>query len=97
MAEKKTDSGIILIEEAAESTEVESAQPSKSSIIQDDGEITKEDSGIIIVDKKTKSAEEDPPQSAETSIIVASDLLPTSLIIVPLFDRPFFRMQIIYL
>ena len=77
MAEKKTDSGIILIEEEAESTEVESAQSSKSSIIQGDGEVTKEDSGIIIVDKETKGAEEDPPQSAETSIIVASDLLPT--------------------
>ena len=88
--QKKTDSGIILIEEEAESTEVESTQSSKSSIIQDDGEVTKEDSGIIIVDKETKGAEEDPPQSAETSIIVASDLLPTSLIIVPLFDRPFF-------
>ena len=95
MAEKKTDSGIILIEEEAESTEVESAQSSKSSIIQDDGEVTKEDSGIIIVDKETKSAEEDPPQSAETSIIVASDLLPTSLIIVPLFDRPFFPKMMV--
>ena len=95
MAEKKTDSGIILIEEEAESTEVESAQSSKSSIIQDDGEVTKEDSGIIIVDKETKSAEEDPPQSAETSIIIASDLLPTSLIIVPLFDRPFFPKMMV--
>ena len=95
MAEKKTDSGIILIEEEAEATEVESAQSSKSSIIQDDGEVTKEDSGIIIVDKETKGAEEDPPQSAETSIIVASDLLPTSLIIVPLFDRPFFPKMMV--
>ena len=95
MAEKKTDSGIILIEEEAESTEVESSQSSKSSIIQDDGEATREDSGIIIVDKETKSAEEDPPQSAETSIIVASDLLPTSLIIVPLFDRPFFPKMMV--
>ena len=95
MAEKKTDSGIILIEEEAESTEVESSQSSKSSIIRDDGEVTKEDGGIIIVDKETKSAEEDPPQSAETSIIVASDLLPTSLIIVPLFDRPFFPKMMV--
>ena len=95
MAEKKTDSGIILIEEEAEATEVESAPSSKSSIIQDDGEVTKEDSGIIIVDKETKGAEEDPPQSAETSIIVASDLLPTSLIIVPLFDRPFFPKMMV--
>ena len=95
MAEKKTDSGIILIEEEAEATEVESAQSSESSIIQDDGEVTKEDSGIIIVDKETKGAEEDPPQSAETSIIVASDLLPTSLIIVPLFDRPFFPKMMV--
>ena len=95
MAEKKTDSGIILIEEEDEATEVESAQSSKSSIIQDDGEVTKEDSGIIIVDKETKGAEEDPPQSAETSIIVASDLLPTSLIIVPLFDRPFFPKMMV--
>ena len=95
MAEKKTDSGIILIEEEAEATEVESAQSSKSSIIQDAGEVTKEDSGIIIVDKETKGAEEDPPQSAETSIIVASDLLPTSLIIVPLFDRPFFPKMMV--
>ena len=95
MAEKKTDSGIILIEEETESTEVESSQSSKSSIIQDDGEVTKEDSGIIIVDKETKSAEENPPQSAETSIIVASDLLPTSLIIVPLFDRPFFPKMMV--
>ncbi len=95
MAEKKTDSGIILIEEEAESTEVELTQSSKSSIIQGDGEVTKEDSGIIIVDKETKGAEEDPPQSAETSIIVASDLLPTSLIIVPLFDRPFFPKMMV--
>lgn len=95
MAEKKTDSGIILIEEEDEATEVESAQSSKSSIIQDDGEVTKEDSGIIIVDKETKGAEEDPPQSVETSIIVASDLLPTSLIIVPLFDRPFFPKMMV--
>ena len=95
MAEKKTDSGIILIEEEAEATEVESAQSSKSSIIQDAGEVTKEDSGIIIVDKETKGAEEDPPQSSETSIIVASDLLPTSLIIVPLFDRPFFPKMMV--
>ena len=95
MAEKKTDSGIIIIEEEDEATEVESAQSSKSSIIQDDGEVTKEDSGIIIVDKETKGAEEDPPQSAETSIIVASDLLPTSLIIVPLFDRPFFPKMMV--
>ena len=95
MAEKKTDSGIILIAEEDEATEVESAQSSKSSIIQDDGEVTKEDSGIIIVDKETKSAEEDPQQSAETSIIVASDLLPTSLIIVPLFDRPFFPKMMV--
>ena len=95
MAEKKTDSGIILIEEEAEATEVESAQSSKSSIIQGDGEVTKEDSGIIIVDKETKGAEEDPPQSSETSIIVASDLLPTSLIIVPLFDRPFFPKMMV--
>ena len=95
MAEKKTDSGIILIEKEAESTEVESSQSSKSSIIRDDGEVTKEDSGIIIVDKETKGAEEDPPQSAETSIIVASDLLPTSLIIVPLFDRPFFPKMMV--
>ena len=95
MAEKKTDSGIILIEEEAESTEVESPQSSESSVIQDDGEVTKEDSGIIIVDKETKGAEEDPPQSAETSIIVASDLLPTSLIIVPLFDRPFFPKMMV--
>ncbi len=50
----------------------------KFSIIQDDGEVTKEDSGIIIVDKETKGAEENP-QSAETSIsVIASDLLPTS-------------------
>ena len=95
MAEKKTDSGIILIEEEAEATEVELAQSSESSIIQGDGEVTKEDSGIIIVDKETKGAEEDPPQSAETSIIVASDLLPTSLIIVPLFDRPFFPKMMV--
>ena len=95
MAEKKTDSGIILIEEEAESTEVELTQSSKSSIIQGDGEVTKEDSGIIIVDKETKGAEEDPPQSEETSIIVASDLLPTSLIIVPLFDRPFFPKMMV--
>ena len=95
MAEKKTDSGIILIEEEAEATEVESAQSSESSIIRGDGEVTKEDSGIIIVDKETKGAEEDPPQSAETSIIVASDLLPTSLIIVPLFDRPFFPKMMV--
>ena len=95
MAEKKTDSGIILIEEEAESTEVELTQSSKSSIIHGDGEVTKEDSGIIIVDKETKGAEEDPPQSAETSIIVASDLLPTSLIIVPLFDRPFFPKMMV--
>ena len=95
MAEKKTDSGIILIEKEAESTEDESSQSSKSSIIQDDGEVTKEDIGIIIVDKERKGAEEDPPQSAETSIIVASDLLPTSLIIVPLFDRPFFPKMMV--
>ena len=95
MAEKKTESGIILIEEEAESTEDESSQSSKSSIIQDEGEATKEDSGIIIVDKETKSAEENPPQSAETSIIVASDLLPTSLIIIPLFDRPFFPKMMV--
>ncbi len=95
MAEKKTDSGIILIEEEAESTEDESSQSSKSSIIQVDGEATKEDSGIIIVSKESKSAEEDPPQSAETSIIVASDLLPTSLIIIPLFDRPFFPKMMV--
>ncbi|MGA0767146.1 MAG: endopeptidase La [bacterium] len=95
MAEKKTESGIILIEEEAESTEDESSQSSKSSIIQDEGEITKEDSGIIIVGKETKSAEENPPQSAETSIIVASDLLPTSLIIIPLFDRPFFPKMMV--
>ena len=95
MAEKKTDSGIILIEKEAESTEVESSKSSKSSIIRDDGEVTKEDSGIIIVDKETKGAEEDPPQSAETSIIVASDILPTSLIIVPLFDRPFFPKMMV--
>jgi ATP-dependent Lon protease len=95
MAEKKTDSGIILIEEEAESTEDESSQSSKSSIIQDEGEATKEDSGIIIVGKETKSAEENPPQSAETSIIVASDLLPTSLIIIPLFDRPFFPKMMV--
>ena len=95
MAEKKTESGIILIEEEAESTEDESSQSSKSSIIQDEGEVTKEDSGIIIVGKETKSAEENPPQSAETSIIVASDLLPTSLIIIPLFDRPFFPKMMV--
>ena len=95
MAEKKTDSGIILIEEEAGSTEDESPQSSKSSIIQDDGEATKEDSGIIIVGKESKSTEEDPPQSAETSIIVASDLLPTSLIIIPLFDRPFFPKMMV--
>ncbi|MGA0339215.1 MAG: endopeptidase La [bacterium] len=95
MAEKKTESGIILIEEEAESTEDESSQSSKSSIIQDEGEATKEDSGIIIVGKETKSAEENPPQSAETSIIVASDLLPTSLIIIPLFDRPFFPKMMV--
>jgi len=95
MAEKKTESGIILIEEEAESTEDESSQSSKSSIIQDKGEVTKEDSGIIIVGKETKSAEENPPQSAETSIIVASDLLPTSLIIIPLFDRPFFPKMMV--
>ncbi|MGA0258581.1 MAG: endopeptidase La [bacterium] len=95
MAEKKTESGIILIEEEAESTEDESSQSSKSSIIQDEGEATKEDSGIIIVCKETKSAEENPPQSAETSIIVASDLLPTSLIIIPLFDRPFFPKMMV--
>ena len=95
MAEKKTESGIILIEEEAESTEDESSQSSKSSIIQDEGEVTKEDSGIIIVGKETKSAEENPPQSAETSIIVASDILPTSLIIIPLFDRPFFPKMMV--
>ena len=95
MAEKKTESGIILIEEEAESTEDESSQSSKSSIIQDEGEVTKEDSGIIIVGKESKSAEENPPQSAETSIIVASDLLPTSLIIIPLFDRPFFPKMMV--
>ena len=95
MAEKKTESGIILIEEEAESTEDESSQSSKSSIIQDEGEATKEDSGIIIVGKETKSAEENPPQSAETSIIVASDILPTSLIIIPLFDRPFFPKMMV--
>ncbi|MGA1557435.1 MAG: endopeptidase La [bacterium] len=95
MAEKKTESGIILIEEEAESTEDESSQSSKSSIIQNEGEVTKEDSGIIIVGKETKSAEENPPQSAETSIIVASDLLPTSLIIIPLFDRPFFPKMMV--
>ena len=95
MAEKKTESGIILIEEEAESTEDESSQSSKSSIIQDKGEVTKEDSGIIIVGKETKSAEENPPQSAETSIIVASDILPTSLIIIPLFDRPFFPKMMV--
>ncbi|MGA0404681.1 MAG: endopeptidase La [bacterium] len=95
MAEKKTESGIILIEEEAESTEDESSQSSKSSIIQNEGEATKEDSGIIIVGKESKSAEEDPPQSAETSIIVASDLLPTSLIIIPLFDRPFFPKMMV--
>ena len=95
MAEKKTESGIILIEEEAEPTEDESSQSSKSSIIQDEGEVTKEDSGIIIVGKETKSAEENPPQSAETSIIVASDLLPTSLIIIPLFDRPFFPKMMV--
>lgn len=95
MTEKKTDSGIILIEEEAGATEDESSQSSKSSIIQDDGEVTKEDSGIIIVGKESKSAEADPPQSAETSIIVASDLLPTSLIIIPLFDRPFFPKMMV--
>ncbi|MDG2198624.1 MAG: endopeptidase La [SAR324 cluster bacterium] len=95
MTEKKTDSGIILIEEEAEATEDESSQSSKNSIIQDDGEVTKEDSGIIIVGKESKSAEADPPQSAETSIIVASDLLPISLIIIPLFDRPFFPKMMV--
>jgi ATP-dependent Lon protease len=95
MAEKKTESSIILIEEEAESTADESSQSSKSPIVQDNGELTKGDSGIIIVSEETKTAEEDPPQASETSIIVASDLLPTSLIIIPLFDRPFFPKMMV--
>ena len=87
MADKKTDSGIILIEEKAESTQDESSQSSESSIVLDNGELNEVDSGIIIVGEETKTTEENAPQSSETSIIVASDLLPTSLIIIPLFDR----------
>ena len=95
MAEKKTESSIILIEEEAESTADESSQSSKSSIVQDNGELTEGDSGIIIVGEETKTIEENAPQSSETSIIVASDLLPTSLIIIPLFDRPFFPKMMV--
>ena len=95
MADKKTDSGIILIEEKAESTQDESSQSSESSIVLDNGELTEVDSGIIIVGEETKTIEENAPQSSETSIIVASDLLPTSLIIIPLFDRPFFPKMMV--
>ena len=95
MANKKTDSGIILIEEKTESTQDESSQSSESSIVLDNGELTEVDSGIIIVGEETKTIEENAPQSSETSIIVASDLLPTSLIIIPLFDRPFFPKMMV--
>ena len=95
MADKKTDNGIILIEEKAESTQDESSQSSESSIVLDNGELTEVDSGIIIVGEETKTIEENAPQSSETSIIVASDLLPTSLIIIPLFDRPFFPKMMV--
>ena len=95
MADKKTDSGIILIEEKAESIQDESSQSSESSIVLDNGELTEVDSGIIIVGEETKTIEENAPQSSETSIIVASDLLPTSLIIIPLFDRPFFPKMMV--
>ena len=95
MADKKTDSGIILIEEKAESAQDESSQSSESSIVIDNGELTEGDSGIIIVGEETKTIEENTPQSSETSIIVASDLLPTSLIIIPLFDRPFFPKMMV--
>jgi ATP-dependent Lon protease len=95
MAEKKTDNGIILIEEETESTEDQPSGSSKSPIIEDKGEEKKSDSGVIIVGEKAKSAEENPTESSETSIIIASDLLPTSLIIIPLFDRPFFPKMMV--
>ena len=78
MADKKTDSGIILIEEKTESTQDESSQSSESSIVLDNGELTEVDSGIIIVDEETKTIEENAPQSSETSIIVATSFAVTN-------------------
>lgn len=52
-------------------------------------------SEIMEMEESSESDSEPSESSPETSIIVASDLLPTTLPIIPLLDRPFFPKMMV--